>query len=224
MKRSDVVNKINSLSGSSGHHWVVDTYNSIKPLPRGYVLQYSNYWCAATVSAVFHSLGYDDLAECSCVMMVKKAKNLGIWEENDAYIPKEADVILYDWEDDGKGDNKGEPNHIGIVIEVNEAKKTFVVREGNKNNSLGNREMKINGKTIRGFITPNYEEEYDMPQIKKGDKGKAVAIWQLIVGCHPDGIFEDNTLEATKIFQKENGLTVDGIVGAKSWAKGLASV
>ena len=63
-----------------------------------------------------------------------------------------------------------------------------------------------------------------MPQIKKGDKGKAVAIWQLIVGCHPDGIFEDNTLEATKIFQKENGLTVDGIVGAKSWAKGLASV
>ena len=63
-----------------------------------------------------------------------------------------------------------------------------------------------------------------MPQIKKGDQGKAVAIWQLIVGCHPDGIFEDNTLEATKIFQRDNGLTADGIVGPKTWAKGFDSI
>ncbi|MBD5395835.1 MAG: hypothetical protein HDR71_16590 [Lachnospiraceae bacterium] len=34
-----------------------------------------------------------------------------------------------------------------------------------------------------------------------------------------DGIFGIKTLEAVKAFQAENGLTVDGIVGPKTWAK-----
>lgn len=34
-----------------------------------------------------------------------------------------------------------------------------------------------------------------------------------------DGIFGIKTLEAVKAFQAENGLTVDGIVGAKTWEK-----
>lgn len=227
MKRSDVISKIKSLNGESGHKWVVDTYNKITPLPRGYKLQNDDWWCAATISAVFHSLGYDDLAECSCPMMIKKATKLGIWEENDAYIPKPADVILYDWEDDGKGDNRGEPNHVGFVIEVNEANKTFIVREGNKKNTVGNREMKINGKTIRGFIKPEYEQEEEdvkMPTIKSGSKGKAVAVWQIIAGAYPDGEFKSETLKATKVFQQEHGLTVDGIVGDKTWSEGLKTL
>lgn len=222
MKRSDVLHEITNLKGADAHDWVVDTYNSISPRPRGYKLQSKDPWCAATVSAVLHKCGYDDLAECSCPVMTQKARDKGIWIEDDSYIPKAGDIIMYDWQDNGQGDNEGNPDHVGIVVKVDGD--NITVREGNKNGSVGNRQIKVNGRYIRGFITPQYEEEYDMPQIKKGDKGKAVAIWQLIVGCHPDGIFEDNTLEATKIFQKENGLTVDGIVGAKSWAKGLASV
>lgn len=68
------------------------------------------------------------------------------------------------------------------------------------------------------------EEGYDMPTIKKGSKGKAVMIWQIIVGAEPDGDFGNDTLKKTKTFQKAKGLTVDGIVGAKSWKAGLETV
>lgn len=157
MKRSDVVKKINSLNGESGHKWVVNTYNSIRPLPRGYRLQMDDYWCASTIAAIFHSLGYDDLAECSCSVMIAKAKNLGIWVENDAYSPQVGDLLLYDWQDSGKGDNTGDPDHIGIVIKVNGD--TLTIREGNKKGTVGNRTIKVNGKTIRGYITPPYEDD-----------------------------------------------------------------
>lgn len=65
---------------------------------------------------------------------------------------------------------------------------------------------------------------YIMPTIKKDSKGKAVQVWQVIVGCDPDGIFGKKTLTATKTFQKNKGLLVDGIVGKESWKAGLESL
>lgn len=67
-------------------------------------------------------------------------------------------------------------------------------------------------------------EEYNMKTIKKGSKGKAVKIWQIIVGAVPDGDFGSNTESKTKTFQDDHGLTVDGIVGLESWKAGLESV
>lgn len=157
MRRADVIHEITNLKGEDGHKWVVNTYNSIDPRPRGYKLQSKDPWCAATVSAVLHSLGNDDIAECSCPAMVKKAKDLGIWVENDGYTPIPGDIIMYDWQDDGSGDNIGNPDHVGIVVKVDDNKIT--VREGNKNNAVGNRVVLRNGKFIRGYIVPKYEEE-----------------------------------------------------------------
>lgn len=159
MKRADVIHKITNLKGEDGHKWVVDTYNSISPRPRGYKLQSKDPWCAATVSAVLHSLGNDDIAECSCPSMVKKAKDQGIWIENDGYTPEPGDIIMYDWQDDGSGDNMGNPDHVGFVVKVDDNKIT--VREGNKNGSVGNRTILRNGKFIRGYIVPKYEEMTD---------------------------------------------------------------
>lgn len=68
------------------------------------------------------------------------------------------------------------------------------------------------------------EEGYDMPMIKRGSKGKAVKLWQIIVGVEPDGAFGILTENATKVFQVEHNLKNDGIVGAKSWKAGLESV
>jgi len=70
-------------------------------------------------------------------------------------------------------------------------------------------------------------EEYNMDTIKKGSKGKAVKIWQIILGftgADVDGSFGSKTETATKNWQKNKGLTVDGIVGKNSWKAGLESV
>lgn len=64
----------------------------------------------------------------------------------------------------------------------------------------------------------------EIETIKRGSSGNAVKVWQIIVGAEPDGIFGQDTERLTKVYQKDNNLTVDGIVGANSWKTGLKSL
>ena len=159
MKRTDVVNTVNALQGEAGHKKVLEVYNSQQLIPRGYKLKYSDAWCAATVSAVMIMNGYSYISECSCSYMIEKAKKLGIWVENDAYKPSCGDIIMYDWQDTGIGDNKGVPDHTGIIVDVAVAGNTIYVREGNKSGTIGNRVMRVNGSNIRGYIVPPYDKD-----------------------------------------------------------------
>lgn len=168
MKREDIVKTINSLKGEAGHKKVLEVYNAQKPLPRGYKVKPTDAWCATTVSAVFLMNGYSDISECSCPKMIEKAKKLGIWVEDDAYIPKAGDIIMYDWQDSGKGDDKGTADHTGVVIKTD--KRKVMVREGNKNNTIGNRDITVDGIYIRGYIVPPYEAQ-KASEPKKEDKG-----------------------------------------------------
>ena len=141
------------------HKSIVDIYNSIKPLPRGYKVKYTDSWCATFVSAVAIACGYayDFPIECSCQRMITLASNMGIWNEDDAHTPKPADIILYNWDDNGKGNNTGWADHVGIVESVSNG--VIKVIEGNINNQVGYREIAVNGKGIRGYICPKYETE-----------------------------------------------------------------
>ena len=142
---------------------IIDGYNSYLPTAvkagcANYAVKYSDEWCATAASYAYIACGIGHLfpVECSCPRMITLAKKMGIWQENDGYVPDPADAVLYDWEDSGKGDNTGTPDHIGIVIAVDKSKGTFVVMEGNKNESVERRTMSIDGKYIRGFITPKF--------------------------------------------------------------------
>lgn len=141
------------------HKKIIDVYNNYAPRARGYKVTYTDAWCATYVSAVAIKLGYTDIIplECGCNPYIQLAKNKGIWVENDAFVPQEGDIILYDWQDSGVGDNTGIVDHIGIVASVSGGKIKII--EGNISNSVGYRTLAVNGKYIRGFVTPKYSSK-----------------------------------------------------------------
>lgn len=79
-------------------------------------------------------------------------------------------------------------------------------------------------KTAVKVLHDSENGDYNMKLIQKGSKGKAVKIWQCIIGVTPDGVFGTNTEKVTKFFQKNHGLTVDGKVGKNTWSAGFSSV
>jgi LysM repeat protein len=145
---------------SNGTHIeIIDVYNAHKPLARGYKVKYTDAWCSTFASAVAIEVGYTDIipTECGCGKHIELFKKMGIWEEKDSHIPSPGDYIFYDWEDDGKGDNTGGANHVGIVEKVENG--VITVIEGNYKNAVGRRTIKVNGKYIRGFGVPKYDDE-----------------------------------------------------------------
>lgn len=135
---------------------IIDIYNSHTPRARGYKLQYSDEWCAGTVSAAAIATGNTNAVplEVSCHYMIEGAKAKGIWVENDSYVPQGGDIILYDWQDSGIGDNTGNPDHVGVVEYTSGG--IIHVIEGNNGEKVARRELSVNGRYIRGFIVPKY--------------------------------------------------------------------
>lgn len=156
---SEAISHIGVKEGSVLHHKIIDRYNSRKPLPRGYAVKYTDAWCATFVSYLAIIMGYTDIipVECGCPQMISLAKDMGIWVEDDSYVPKPGDSVLYDWQDSGKGDNTGTPDHIGIVETVVDGMITVI--EGNLKDAVGRRQIAVNGRYIRGYIVPKYDEE-----------------------------------------------------------------
>ena len=138
---------------------IIDLYNGHTPLARGYKMKYTDAWCATFVSALAIKTGCTELipTECSCGRMIQLMQEKGIWEENDAYSPKAGDILFYDWQDSGRGDNTGWPDHVGIVEKVENGQITVI--EGNLNNTVGRRTLAVNGRYIRGYGVPEYEEQ-----------------------------------------------------------------
>ena len=54
--------------------------------------------------------------------------------------------------------------------------------------------------------------------LRVGDRGAPVMQLQAALGIAEDGAFGPETLAAVRAFQKTEGLTVDGIAGAQTWA------
>lgn len=150
---------IGKKESDGSHKVIIDTYNAHKPLARGYKVTYTDAWCATFVSAVAIKLGYTNIipTECSCSKMIDLFKKLGSWVENDAHTPKAGDIIFYDWEDNGVGDNVGNSDHVGICEKVSGS--TITVIEGNYSNSVKRRTLTVNGRYIRGYGVPKYDAE-----------------------------------------------------------------
>lgn len=160
---SEVVKQAQAWVGrkesDGSHKEIIDVYNSHTPLARGYAVKYTDAWCSTFVSAVAIKLGYTDIipTECGCEKHIQLFKDIGEWVEDENRVPNPGDIIFYDWEDNGVGDNKGNADHIGIVEKVSGS--TITVIEGNLNDAVGRRNIQVNGKYIRGYAVPKYDVE-----------------------------------------------------------------
>ena len=203
--RSNVVSIMKGWLGWSEangkHKKIVDIYNNHKPLARGYKVQYTDEWCATAVSAAFIKAGLTDIGftECSCNRMIDLYKAKGRWEERDSYAPKIGDILMYDWQDNGIGDNVGSADHVGLVAAINGTRLTII--EGNKNESVSYRSINANGKYIRGYCLPDYASKASKPveivSTSTYSKAAFVRDIQKAFGATVDGIAGPETLNST---------------------------
>ncbi len=191
--RQQVVDLVNSWIGKKesdgSYKSIIDIYNTQKSFPRGTKMQYGWAWCACTWSALAVKLGYTAImpVEISCYYLIEQAKKMGVWVENDGYVPRPGDAVLYDWQDSGTGDNTGAPDHVGTVTEVYPSAGYFVVVEGNYSNQVKKRTVSINGKYIRGFISPKYSDNAVKPAAVSRDKDVTTLAHEVIAGAWGTG-------------------------------------
>ena len=92
--------------------------------------------------------------EVSCPKMITLFQNMGRWMESDSYTPKVGDIIFYDWDDSGNGDNTGNSDHVGIVVRVTDG--VIRVIEGNMSDKVWHRDIAVNGRYIRSYGIPDF--------------------------------------------------------------------
>jgi hypothetical protein len=158
----DMINVMQSWEGKNeadgSFKEIIDLYNSMKPLPRGYKLQYDDEWCAGTIAAAAIKSGCVELIgrECSCSAYIEIFKRLGIWIEDGTITPLPGYLILYDW-DECKQPNDNQPDHIGLVEAVRDG--VMSVLEGNKGEVVSRRVVNVGWGCIRGYAAPHYDNE-----------------------------------------------------------------
>ena len=91
--------------------------------------------------------------------MIRLYQALGRWIEDDAYVPSPGDVVFYDWQDSGVGDNIGQSDHVGIVVGCTDG--TMTIIEGNCDNAVKLRQIAVNARYIRGYGVPDFASKAD---------------------------------------------------------------
>mgnify|MGYP002512385912 CR=1 FL=1 len=190
-------------------------------------------WCCQFVWWVFKHAGASELfyggkKTAYCPTLMNYYKKQGQFFTKDF---KAGDIIFFDF----NGNNQ--PDHVGIVERVSGS--TVYTIEGNTsttNDANGGQVMRRTRtkSTIIGVGRPDYIQEetketveVTVEMLKKGSKSDNVKALQiLLIGygfdCGEygaDGDFGSATDEAVCKYQKAKGLTVDGIVGEKTWGK-----
>ena len=202
--RQKVVDLVESWVGKKesdgSYKSIIDIYNSFTgKMPRSTKMQYGWAWCACTWSALAVALKYTAIMpiEISCYYLIEAAKKMGVWDENDAHTPKLGEAVLYDWQDNGSGDNTGTPDHVGTVTYVNKESGYFVVTEGNYGNAVKKRTVSLNGRYIRGFITPKYDSDEAVSHpVQTPGKSISTVAHEVIAGQWGDGDARKNALKS----------------------------
>lgn len=157
-------------------------------------------------------------------------RSRGLWHDRGTYTPKPGDYVAFG----------GSPDHCGIVESVSNGYVNTI--EGNSGDSVKRHSYSLTNTYIMGYGTINYPgsspvvpstdnpgSPYPIPSgiLRSGSSGDSVRWVQACVnellgaGIAVDGQYGNQTIYAVKVFQQQNGLTVDGIVGPNTTNKML---
>lgn len=236
---------LGARKGDKRHKAIIAKYNEIKPY--GYTMSLSDPWCAAfwTACQIMAGNTFDEVPmSASCSKLIERAKQLGIWVENEANTPKVGYGVLYDWQDSGVGDNKGAPDHVGIARSI--TGNNLAVIEGNKGSDsiVGVREIKVNGRYLRGYIAPKYavqkKSTYKPTTLYDGDipskdvlfgssgtdtkKLQKFLNWVLGIKLNGKGKCGKETTQAIIDYQYTYSLEPDGCFGPKCRDKAISLI
>ena len=209
---------------------ILEDYNRIRPLPRGYRMNADDPWCAAFVSAVGYRAGLGQvlLPECGCGPMIALYRARGLWRGKDA-AAQPGDLVFYDWEGDGEAD------HVGLLTAC--TPEGYEIVEGNMSDAVSLRRVPKDWKYIAGFACPEYAGAADeqpatpaaeplvLPLLRRSDRGECVRAMQALLilrgcGCGPDGAdgdFGPNTERALRAYQSGCGLEAGACCGPETW-------
>ena len=170
-------------------------------------------------------------------------KKAGRYVKRGQGTPRPGDVVFF-W-----SSSKGRIGHVGIVTEVTSNRVYTIEGNTSGANTLVTNGGGVKAKSyaltstyIDGYGLVDYGGEYKPAQqtekkegkimlevdtLRKGAEGEQVKTVQrllLAMGYKlpkygADGDFGGETVTAVKAYQKDKGLTADGIVGAKTWKK-----
>lgn len=191
MSRIQIVNTAKGFIGMKANErqMLIDWYNAQAPIPRGVSANIKQAWCALFASYCYGVNGFSEIRELSCGKMIERAKQLGWWVEDDDHEAHLGDMIMYDWNDSGRGDNKSWPDHVGIISDV--SGHMYRVIEGNYNRKVAMREVIKNQRYIRGFICAPIGGT-----VPQGQGAYVSVAYEVIKGYYGNGLVRKKRLQA----------------------------
>ena len=110
--------------------------------------------------------------------------------EDDGHVPQVGDWVLYNWQALASGDDTGDPDHVGIVIGLEDGE--ILAVEGNYDNGVKLRRFPVNWEKIRGFICPKGEEQMRYHTLEEIPAYARATIEKLVKDESLRGIAEDD--------------------------------
>lgn len=204
-------------------------------------------WCGIFVDYVIENDCKDQTLLKGLGAQVAAVGYIYSWAQRNGYIKysgKKGDLVIFDWT---CGNGIANSDHVGFFVKDN-GNGTVTTIEGNTSNtSDGNgncvQQRVRDKKWIRCYVRLPYKTERTQATSKaKAAAGYAgtyptatisvqvgtsanIKLWQKYLNWYGnyqlkvDGIYGTMTYKATKTFQAENGLDIDGICGQKTIAK-----
>lgn len=198
----DVLNQARAMLGvsqySQGHQRLINEYNSVVPVPVGYLVNADDDWCDVFVTTMFDRVSASHLIgrECGVERHIAIFKQLGIWIEDGSTTPRVGDIITFSWRTNSQPNNSW-GDHIGIVESVTNGVITTI--EGNSNRQVRRNTYPVGHGNIRGFARPKYGQESLVP-----DDDVEVEYYTVVAGDSLWGIATRHGLTVQELCQMNN--------------------